>query len=59
MSLEEDGRNALTENNQASKLNQNGVGIPMPDPGVAASPSVQVSDTGIASHENLEFVTKA
>ena len=58
MSLEEDGRNVLTENSQASELNQNGVGIPTLDPGVAASHSVQVSDTGIASHEHLEFVMK-
>ena len=32
--------------------------IPTPVPGVATAPSVQVSDSGIASHENFDFVTK-
>ena len=48
----------LTEYSQIYEQIRNGVGIPTPDPGVATSPSVQVSDTGIASHENLDFVTR-
>ena len=57
MNLGEDGRNVLTEISQFCGKSHV-VEIPTPVPGVPASPSMQVSDSGIASHENLDFVTK-
>ena len=57
MDLEKDGHNVLTENSQISEQNHV-IGIPAPFLGVATAPSVHVSDYGIASQENLDFVTK-
>ena len=57
MNLEKDGHNVLTENSQISEQNHV-IGIPAPFLGVATAPSVHVSDSGIASQENLDFVTK-
>ena len=57
MYLEEDGHNVL--NGISQLFRQNHVfGIPTPVPGVATSPRVQISGSGIISHENLDFVTK-